>query len=32
MSRMDEIERGFSRKTTPQVRVGDTVDVHVLIR
>ena len=32
MPRMDEIERAFSRKTTPHTRVGDTVDVHVRIR
>ncbi|MHC4959505.1 MAG: 50S ribosomal protein L19 [Planctomycetota bacterium] len=32
MSRIRTIEQAFARETLPQFGVGDTVDVHVLIR
>ncbi len=32
MSKMRRIEQAFAKEELPKVRVGDTVDVHVLIR
>ena len=32
MSRIRRIEETFAKEETPHIRIGDTVDVHVLIR